>query len=69
MTTLEDKTYSVPAMFLFTESMMRQALEANGWYNIHTEDYWVNKDITDLDHGGLDTEDAFKSLLRKCNLV
>ena len=69
MITLKDHTYNIPAIFVFTEDMMIQALEANGWNTLWHEDNWVHKNMTDPDHGGVGIEDAFKILLRKCNLI
>ncbi len=55
--------------FSFDREMMKLALSANGWYEIHTDNYWVNDTISNKDWGGVPVEEAFKSLLKEKNLL
>lgn len=54
--------------FVFTESMMIDALEANGWFNAW-DIYWMRAEERGAGWGGLSLTDAFESLLAEKNLL
>jgi hypothetical protein len=55
--------------FTFTEEMMKEALLANGWYELFVADNWVERDNKHPDYAGISRLSAFKILLRKVNLI
>lgn len=54
--------------FVFTEDMIRAALEANGWREVHVKDFWVHSSTVNPDWSGVPLMAAFRKLLHESNL-